>query len=154
MKIQVQAICVWIQDLDRERERVSVPQLSGDARISVWRIVLVAIRSEHLALFFSTHDTKLPSLTDMRNSEFPKAVLKKIPVFWDMTPCRLVQSYRRLGGAHCVHFRVVQEEWSELPCGWMQRASPRRWHTYKSVRRHTSLQLYINKHYCFNMGLG
>lgn len=33
----------------------------------------------------------------MRESEVLKAVLRKIPVFWDVKPCRLVKSFRRFG---------------------------------------------------------
>jgi hypothetical protein len=29
------------------------------------------------------------------------AVLMKIPVFWDMELCRLIQKYRSFGGACC-----------------------------------------------------
>jgi hypothetical protein len=34
------------------------------------------------------------------------AVFIKIPGLWDMTPCRMVNSYRRFGGAFCPYFNI------------------------------------------------
>jgi hypothetical protein len=38
-------------------------------------------------------------------SEVLTAVVMKIQVFWNVTPCRGVNSYRRFGGAQCLYFR-------------------------------------------------
>jgi hypothetical protein len=38
-------------------------------------------------------------------SEDAKPVLMKIRIFWDLTPCRLVISYRRFGGGDCHHLQ-------------------------------------------------
>jgi hypothetical protein len=44
----------------------------------------------------------------------------KMTVFWDVAPCSLIEVYRRLRGAYCVHhqttWRVIPEDSHLLKC--------------------------------------
>jgi hypothetical protein len=34
----------------------------------------------------------------------------KIMIFWDVTPCNLIESYHRFGGIHCLHHHSKSNE--------------------------------------------
>jgi hypothetical protein len=50
------------------------------------------------------------------NSEIPTAVtMKNMPTaFWDVTPCCLVEVYRRFGGTHFLHPKGLHEASTSL----------------------------------------
>ena len=69
----------------------------------------------------STH--KIGERGSQRDNLQREAVVLKIQVFWDVTPCRLVYSYRRFGDCSAIIFRdklpsedeVIQEDFDLQP---------------------------------------